>query len=238
VRASWTAGALIRVCAVGVSAVALLSGCENTVSGTALRAKSATPLDVAPLKESQLDDVLLSIDELDDAVGATNMTFVHRGEAMSDNTSAVSDPDCLGSLFGAEKDVYDTYHWTAVRDEVAREPGNGNDHWVQQTVVLYPAVDGARKMLADSTSSWEQCGGSAVASDSSDSSYIWEIDDVEVKDDLISQVILQEESGGWECQHALSAVSNVTIETWACANGIDDQAISIAQELIANAAKK
>jgi PknH-like extracellular domain len=231
-------GAVTGVLAVGISAVVGLCGCESTVSGTALRARSATPRDVAPLTESQLDQVLLPIGELNHLVGATKMTFVHRAETMSDNSTAVSDPDCLGSLFGAEQDVYDTYHWTAVRDEVAREPGSGNDHWVEQTVVLYPAAEDARKMFADSTSNWEQCGGSAVASASSDSSHIWEIGDVDVKDDLITQVIMQEESGGWECQHALSPVSNVTIETWACANGINDEAVDVAQELIANAAKK
>jgi len=231
-------GALTRACAVGIFAATVLSGCDSTVAGTAVRAKSATPLDVAPLKESQLDDVLLSIGELNDLVGATKMTFVHQSEEMSDNSTAVSDPDCLGSLFGAEKDVYDTHHWTAARDEVAREPGDGNDHWVQQTVVLYPVADDAQEMFAESTSNWEQCGGSAVATDSSDSSYIWEIHDVDVKDDLIVQVIMQEESDGWECQHVMSAVSNVTIETWACADGINDEAVDIAQKLIANAAKK
>lgn len=229
---------MTRALAVGISAAVLLSGCESTVSGTALRDRSETRLDIAPLTESQLDRVLLPIDQLNELVGATKMTFVHRSETMTDNSTGVSDPDCLGSLFGAERDVYDSYHWTAVRDEVAREPESGNDHWVEQSVVLYPAAEGAQKLFADSTSNWEQCGGSAVASDSSDSSYIWEIDDVDVKDELITQVIRQEESGGWECQHALSAVSNVTIETWACADGINDEAVDIAQKLIANAAKK
>lgn len=231
-------GALTRACVVGILAALLLSGCDSTVAGTAVRAKSATPLDVAPLKESQLDGVLLSIDELNDVVGATTMTFVHQSGEMSDNSTAVSDPDCLGSLFGAEKDVYATHHWTAARDEVAREPDDGNEHWVQQTVVLYPVAQDAQEMFAESTSHWEQCGGSAVATDSSDSSYIWEIDDVDVEDDLIVQVIMQEESGGWECQHVMAAVSNVTIETWACADGINDEAVDIAQRLIANAAKK
>lgn len=231
-------GAMTRARALGISVVVLLSGCTSTVQGDAVRARSATPLDVAPLKESQLDGVLLSIDELNDAVGATTMTIVDRAEDMSDNSAAVSDPDCLGSLFGAEKDVYDAHHWSAARDEVAREPGDGNDHWVQQTVVLYPAADDAQQMFADSRSKWEQCGGSAVAADSSDSSYIWEIDAVDVRDDLIVQVIMQEESGGWECQHVMAAVANVTIETWACADGINDEAVDIAQKLIANAAKK
>lgn len=231
-------GTVTRACVVGVSTVVVLSGCENTVSGSAVRDQFAARLDVAPLTEAQLDKVLLSIDELNKLVGATQMTFVHDADDMSDNSAAVSDPDCLGSLFGAESDVYDPYHWTAVRDRVAREPGSDNDHWVEQTVVLYPAADDASKMFEESTSHWEECGGSAVATDLSESSTIWEIDDVDVKDDLITQVIIQEESGGWECQHALSPVSNVTIETWACANGINDQAIDIARAIIANAVKK
>ena len=36
----------------------------------------------------------------------------------------------------------------------------------------------------------------------------------------------------------MAAVSNVTIETWVCADGIDDEAVAIAQRLIANTAKK
>jgi hypothetical protein len=234
-----TPGAVARASAVcvAVAMAMLLSGCTTTVSGNALRDKDAAPLDVAPLKESQLDDVLLSIDEINSILGSTNIEVVDQTEEMSDNSHAVSDPDCLGVIFGAEEKVYDGSDWTAVRDQVSREPGDDKDHWVQQTVVLYPAAVDAKKFFDDSKSTWEQCGGFSVAVDDSESSYIWEVDDVGAKDDLLTQVTTQEDSGGWECQHALSLVSNVTVETWACAFGIKDQAVEMAKEMIKNAAK-
>lgn len=221
-----------------VAMAVLLSGCTTTVSGNAVRDKDAAPLNVQPLKESQLDDVMLSIREINSILGTTGIEVVDETDQMSDNSHAVSDPDCLGVIFGAEEKIYDGSDWTAVRDQVAREPGDDKDHWVQQTAVLYPKAEDARKFFENSKSDWEQCGGFSVAVDDSESSYIWEVDDVGAKDDLLTQVTTQEDSGGWECQHALSQVSNVTVETWACAFGIKDQAAEMAQEMIKNAAKK
>jgi hypothetical protein len=231
-------GAVVRVSTVAIVMAVALSACTTTVSGSAVRDKNAAPLDVAPLREAQLADVLLSTDELDSILGAKGLEVVSDMEEMSDNSRAVSDPDCLGVIFGAEEKVYDGSDWTAVRDQVAREPGDEKDHWVEQTVVLYPAADNAQKFVDDSKSNWEQCGGFSVAVDDSESSYIWQVNDVATDDDLISQVTTQEDSGGWECQHALSAVSNVTVETWACAFGIDDEAVEMAQDMVKNAAKK
>ncbi len=57
---------------------------------------------------------------------------------MTDSSDKVSDPDCLGAMFGAEEAVYKGSGWTAVRDVVAREPEDDNDHWIEQTAVIYP----------------------------------------------------------------------------------------------------
>ena len=93
---------------------------------------------------------MLSIAQLNGIAGATQMEVVLSGERMSDNSDAVSDPDCLGSIFGAEDLVYQSSDWTAVRDQVAREPRDDNEHWVEQTAVLYPterARQGLRRRL-------------------------------------------------------------------------------------------
>jgi hypothetical protein len=233
-------GALARACAAGVAVAmtVLLSGCTSAVSGSAVRDKDAAPLDVPPLRAAQLDDVMLRIDEINSILGSADIEVVSDMSEMSDNSHAVSDPDCLGVIFGAEQKVYDGSDWTAVRDQVAREPGDQKDHWVEQTVVLYPSADDAKKFFDNSKSTWKQCGGFSVAVDDSESSYIWQVDDLKPKDDVLSQLTTQEDSGGWECQHALSAVSNVTVETWACAFGIHDQANEMAQQMIKHAAKK
>ena len=219
-----------------VAAVAA-SGCTSTVEGLAVRDADDNPADVQPLRESQLDDVLLSIAQLNGIAGATRMKVVLAGEVMSDNSEAVSDPDCLGSIFGAEDLVYQSSDWTAVRDQVAREPHDGNEHWMEQTAVLYSTATPAGDFVENSTSSWRDCSGFSVAVDDGTTSSIWLIDEVLVDGDVVTQRISQEDSDGWECQHAMSAVANLSVEAIACAFGINDEAVSMVTAMIANAAR-
>jgi PknH-like extracellular domain len=233
-------GTAVRVSAVGavIAASALLSGCMSTVSGTAVRAQNAAPINVPALSEAKLDDVLLSIGELNGIMGSTQMKVTSELEEMTDHSGEVSDPDCLGAIYGAEEPVYAGSGWTAVRDQVVREPGEDNEHWVEQTAVLYPSADKAQKFFDESSTSWGKCSDSSVSVDDADASYLWQIDKVSTQDNLITQATAQEDSGGWACQHALSVVSNVTVEAWACSYDVKDEAATIANDMIANAAKK
>jgi hypothetical protein len=218
--------------------VATSSGCTSTVAGTPVRDVNAAPTNVRPLQESQLDGVMLTVAQLEGIVGATGLNVVVDGRRMSDNADAVSDPDCLGSIFGAEERVYRSTDWTAVRDQVAREPGASNEHWIEQTIVLYPTEKQARDFVATATSSWRDCSGFSVAVDDETTSSIWLIDDVSLRDDVVTQVVAQEDSDGWECQHALTSVANLSIEALACAFGIDEEAVDMVDLLVANAARQ
>jgi outer membrane murein-binding lipoprotein Lpp len=233
-------GAVTRACAVGavIAATVLLSGCVSTVSGTAVRAQHAAPIDVPQLTEAKLDDVLLSIGELNGIMGSSQMKVTSELEEMTDHSGEVSDPDCLGAIYGAEEPVYAGSGWTAVRDQVAREPGEDNEHWVEQTAVLYPSAEKAQKFFDESKSTWEKCSGYSVSVDDADASYLWQIDDVTSEDTVITQTTAQEDADGWACQHALSVVSNLTVEAWACSYDVKDEAATIADDMVANASKK
>ena len=215
-----------------------LTGCVSTVAGTAVSAQHAGSVNVPRLDEAALDRVMLSIGELNGIVGSTSMKITSELEEMTDHSGNVSDPDCLGVMYGAEEPVYAGTGWTAMRDEIAREPAADNDHWVEQTAVIYPSAAKAQKFFDDSTRSWENCAGSAITVGGGESTYLWEIDDVTVEDKLITQMSTQEDADGWECQHALSVASNLTVEAWACGYSIRDEAATIADEMIANAARK
>ncbi len=54
---------------------------------------------------------------------------------------------------------------------------------------------------------------------------------------MITQATSQEGADGWACQHALSVVSNLTVEVWACGYSITDEAAEIATAMVENAAK-
>jgi hypothetical protein len=210
----------------------------STVSGTALRAQHAAPIDVPSLTEAKLDDLLLSVGELNGIMGSAKMKVTSELQEMTDHSEEVSDPDCLGAIYGAEAPVYDGSGWTAMRDQVVREPGEDNDHWVEQTAVLFPSAGKAQKFFDDSKSSWEKCSGSSVSVENGDATYLWQIDNLTSEDTLITQMTAQEDANGWACQHALSVVSNVTVEAWGCGYSVKDEAATIANEMVANAAKK
>jgi hypothetical protein len=228
----------IRVGGAVIGVSALLSGCVSTVPGTAIRAQHAAPADVPTLTEAKLDDVLLSIGELNGIMGATQMKVTSALEKMTDHSGEVSDPDCLGAIYGAEEPVYAASGWTAMRDQVAREPGEDNEHWVEQTAVLYPSAEKAQKFFDESKSSWEGCSGYSVSVDDADATYLWQIDKVRSEDTVITQETAQQDADGWACQHALSVVSNVTVEAWACSYSVKDEAAAIANQMVANAGKK
>ncbi|MGD9622489.1 MAG: sensor domain-containing protein [Mycolicibacterium sp.] len=224
-------------CAVGaVIAAVLLSACVSTVTGTATRQSSGNPVNLAPLDEADLDDVLLSIGELNGIVGSTQMKVTSELDEMTDHSAEVSDPECLGAIYGAEEPVYEGTGWTAVRDQVARQPHDDNDHWVEQTVVLYPAAKNAQEFFERSSEIWQSCANDAIVV--ADGDYLWELEDVDVGDTMISQMASQQDADGWACQHALSAVSNVTVEAWACGYRITDEAVQIATAMVENATRK
>ena len=121
----------------------------STVSGTAVRDSEAVPTDVPRLDESALDKVLLSIDEVNDIMGTTDLEVTSEMDEMTDSSDKVSDQDCLGAMFGAEEPVYKGSGWTAVRDVVAREPDEDNDHWIEQTAVIYPKARQRQQVLRE-----------------------------------------------------------------------------------------
>ena len=208
------------------------------MSGTAVRAQHAAPSDVAPLTEAKLDVVLLSVGELNGIMDSTQMEVTSELREMTDHSGEVSDPDCLGAIYGAEDPVYSGSGWTAMRDQVVREPGEDNEHWVEQTAVLYPSAEKAQKFFDESKSAWQKCSSYSVSVDDADATFLWQIDNVASEDTLITQMTAQEDANGWACQHAMSLVSNVTVEAWACSYDVKDEAATIANHMVANAAKK
>ncbi len=220
-----------------ITASVLLTGCVSTVSGTPTRAQNAARGDVAPLDASKLDDVVLSIGEINAIMGASRMEVTSEQDEMTDHSEDVSDAECLGAIYGAEEPVYAGSGWTDVLDQISREESDDNDHWVEQTVVLYPSSDKALNFFDKSKAAWESCANYTVTVEDSGNGYDWELGEVTAEDNMITQITMQSDAAGWGCQHALSPVSNITVEVWACSYSVGDEAATIANDMVANAAK-
>lgn len=217
----------------------LTSSCATTITGTAVRAGGPVPVDVPQLSESDLERVLIRASAVNGIMGAHGMEVVASSEELSDNSDVVSDRDCLGAIYGAEKLVYGGSDWTAIRDQVVQEPNDDNEHWVEQIAVLYPSAAKARNFVEESKAGWQQCAGRSVEIDNGDVHSTWDLGDFRAEERktglILTQLTEQRRAGGWGCQHALTSASNVVIEAWACSNGIQDEAAAIAGQMQKNA---
>ncbi|WP_308192966.1 sensor domain-containing protein [Mycobacterium sp. PSTR-4-N] len=229
-RMRWASGLLL-------AASTVLAGCVSTVEGAAVRAEGAGG-DVPLLDDAGLDRLVLSIGEINAIMGGTRMQVAGDVDEMTDHSGSVSDIDCLGAVYAAEESVYADTGWTAVRDRVAREPDDDNQHWVELTAVLYPSAQQAQSFFDSSSQAWEGCANRSIGTNDGDYSWALGAIGVDVTDGgapLLTQTAEQENAAGWQCQHALSVVSNATVEAWACAYRIDGEAAELAAAMVAEA---
>ena len=218
-----------------VAAACLVAGCSSAVTGTAVRTGASTAPDVPQLREAQLDDVMLGLADLATIVGASELETIIDSEEMSDNVDVVSEPACLGAIMGAEDAVYAGSGWIAVRDHVVGDPDD--EHWIEQTAVLFSSQEQAHGFYGDATAMWDRCAGSSVSVDDTDVGYVWDVGPLEEADYMITQVTTEQDYDDWRCQHAMSQASNLVVETWACAFGTTDGAVAIAERMLENASK-
>jgi hypothetical protein len=224
-----------RLCTAGavVVAVGLLSGCVDTVGGTAMRDPAAHPVG-AKVSEGDLDNLLLPVTELADIVGSSDLAVTLELDEFNDSSAAMDDPDCLAAAFGAQERVYAGTGWTAVRDQIVREPGEHNPHWIEQIVVLYGSELEARDFFDASRDIWDDCVGSLVTYDSERLPVEWSVGDVTVEESSIGQMSRPEDEVRGGCHHALSVAANLIVEAWACGEDIEDQASAIADRIVSN----
>lgn len=224
-----------RLCTAGaaVVVVGLLSGCVHIVGGSAMRDPAARPVGSA-VTETDVDALLLPVTELGDIVGSSDLTVTVELEEFNDSSAAMDDPDCLAAAFGAQERVYAGTGWTAVRDQIVREPGALNPHWIEQVAVLFRSDLHARDFFDASRETWDRCVGSLTTYDIGQMPLQWSVSEVTAGESTISQMSVPETAVRGGCHHAMSVAANVIAEAWACGEDIDTQAAAIVDRIVSN----
>lgn len=191
-----------------------------------------TPQTVRP---PQLSSILLSVNAINAVMGASNMQISQSADGLRQPVDRVLDEAggrCRGTLHGMQQPVYQGSGYTAVSDQLLREPNNVT-HLVEQAAVGYPWEALALKFLKTSTDNWNACAGKSVTIATPGTTERWVIGDLTVRDNLIAQLSSKEAGKGWSCQHALRAVSNVVLDVVACGYEVVNQAVEITDKMAA-----
>jgi PknH-like extracellular domain len=220
-----------------VGACTLAVGCIHNVSGKAVPADRSGPYVLPPLPVSTLDGLLLNVEQINTALGATTMKTWFDARKMWDWSAHVDDRNCLGVDGPAQDKVYANTGWTGMRGQRLDDSTDGSkrrNHYAIQAVVAFPSARDAAAFYKSSTQRWPVCSNRRFSDRNPGApDTVWTVAEVTNEDGTLSTTETQEGGNGWTCQRALTIRNNVAIDIVACSTAPGSAAKDIAIQIAA-----
>jgi hypothetical protein len=210
----------VRALLIGlVAGVFGLSGCgadgpDHTVQ------TSATP---ATVPDVRLDELMLSVDDINAAMGATGMRPQPAETEMGDNRNLLPNLNCLGVWQPDEASIYgkrgEPGGWSAMRRQMLRAPDVEQwDFLAVQSVISYPTADAAKAFFDQSADRWSKCTNHHVNITLNDKPLPkWLSGSLDRTPTRLSMPISRGVGGdGRSCQHVLGVSANIVIDVETC----------------------
>jgi len=212
--------------AFAVAGICILgAGCGGSNQASVKSTTTRTSLIPRPIVERELDDLLLSPEQISPVMGAKEMAVTRKHDAMSDDSATMRPPECLAVDGAAQAQVYANSGFTAVRDRALND-GDHFTHYAEQAVVLFPTVKQARVFLISSALRWPACHGYTHIQSGTE----WTVGPISDVNGTLSVIATQQQAraGGWACGRALALKNNVIIDVNTCSPDPKNSAIDIA----------
>jgi PknH-like extracellular domain/TIR domain len=236
-----------------IAAIVLILAATTGITGYLLRQPSttstttapttATPTIAPPVAPAALDGLLLSPDQINNAMGATGMRVTRDHSALSDLSANVPDKDCRAIQSAGETSAYTGSGWSAVREQKLEDgPDIAHDKNVLlQWVVSFPSADQAAAYFTASSQRWLACSNRTFTytlNKPGTPDVVYDAGPVANRNGILSDTYTQEGTGGWACQRALTVTNNIAIDITACSLNPADSAVDIAHQIAAKVPKQ
>ncbi len=211
--------------------------------GPAAKSSAPSVTQAAPIAESALEELLLTPDQINTAMGVSGMTVTSTVTTLPGNGSArVSDDACIPLAAAGSSAVYANSGWTAVRGQELKFPASGTPlHDVGQFVVLFSSAQDAAAFFAGSAQRWLGCSNRQFTVSSPGSGLpdtVENVGPVSNTNGTVSATITSPVNTGINCQRALTVANNVAIDVQTCnASPSDAVAVSVAHQIATKAVK-
>jgi serine/threonine kinase PknH len=226
------------IAAIGAAVVVLASGYlllnhrSPSQTPTSQPASPSSPTastpQAPPPPPNALDGLLLSVDQINTAIGTTGMISVGTTIAMPDNSFAVSDPACLPLSAAAEAKAYAGSGYTAVRTQVVAK---AQQNALNQAVVLFPSPQRAGSFFTTSAQRWQACANRQFTLSANGNSQVNNVGPVSNTNGTLSATVTPANSLG-VCERALTVASDVAVDVTVCL-GPTGAAANIAHQIAA-----
>ena len=217
---------------IGITSYLVLKHQNPPRTPTAQPASPASPtsstLPSPPPPPNALNGLLLSVDQINTAMGTTDMSSVGTMAEMQDSSSWVSDQACLPLSAAAQAKVYAGTGYSAVRAQVVAK---AQQNIVDQAVVLFSSAQEAGSFFTASAQSWQACSNRQLTISANGNSQVNTVGPLSNTNGTLSATVTPANSLG-VCDRALTVANNVAIDVTACV-GPPGAAISIADQIAA-----
>jgi serine/threonine kinase PknH len=181
-----------------------------------------------PPPPNALDGLLLSVEDIDTAMGTTGMSSVGTMTTMPDFSSRVPDKACLPLAYAVQPNVYAGSGSGTMRAEVVQKP---QQNAVTQAVVLFPSPQAASSFFTASTQSWQACSNRQFTIAMNGNSQLQTVGPISNTNGTLSATVTPAGSLGF-CERALTAANDVAVDVTTCA-GPAGAAVNIAHQIAA-----
>ena len=211
--------AIVGICILG-------AGCSGGSNHSTVKSTTTiSSLIPRPVVERELDELLLTPEQISPVMGAKDMAITRRHDAMSDDSDTMKPPECLAIDGAAQAPVYANSGFTAVRDRALND-GDNFTHYAEQAVVLFPTAKLAKVFAADSVLRWPACHGYTHIQSRTE----WTVGPISDTNGTLNVIATQQQAraGGWACGRALALKNNVIVDVNTCSPDPKNSAIDIA----------
>jgi len=187
---------------------------SSTVATSPPPATSSAAPDERLVSAAQLPKLLLSIDEVKEAVNAPNLAKVEDGAGLSgDKGINVTPRECLSSLFGGGASAYER---TAARGAFTRAiTGDGNEGVIllNEAMSTFESAAAASQLVARVVGQWRGCAGKSVTLIVDGNPLTLDVGEpIEKGTVMVLRNTLRNGTAGFSSDRAIAAKANVVID--------------------------
>jgi PknH-like extracellular domain len=209
----------------------LTAGCgsgSNQGTKSSTTPPTTTSKYAAPVAEGVIDGFLLSPEQVNMAMGATEMMVTKTHTSMSDDSAAMAPKECLAIDGSAQAQVYVGSGYTAELEQTLQD-GDNVAHYVEQAVVYFPSAKLAGDFFTASARQWPACRQYTHTQTNSQ----WNVGPISNTNGILSTTATQlnAKAPGWGCGRALAIRNNVVIDVNTCSATPTDSAVNIANQI-------
>ena len=215
----------IRGCAALAIAAITAAGCTTTTAGHQQPGADAR-------RATELTSLLLTADEINEAMNTTGMTVDTTSSALADDSADITPVDCLAVSSVGQEQVYAGTDFTAASIQSLRQPGQSYTHLAHQSVVEFPTPEAASAFYDKARTAWTACAPGSYAVSANEGGSSWTVVPLEEAQGMLTASSIRQGTV-LLCQHALTAAAAVIVDVRACSSDASSSqgALTIAQQI-------